>query len=343
MVPLVMAIYAYVVLTSFALLAGYDALVDGMSVGDLGRAVWRNQLAVEAPIALLTGLAAHVYGTAGLVGLAVLAAMQLIFLSLARDLRRSNERASALAAQAEQVAELSASRSQLVSQILVAEERERRRLAEALHDDAMQNLLAAGQDLSPALPTPNVERARLAVQATVDQLRDAIFALHPAVLERVGLAAAIEAVAERAARRGRVEVTTEISSQVEGEADVLLFSIARELIANVAAHSRAKRARVRIYELPAEVVIEVADDGCGFLPARIGEALKEGHIGLASTAERIEALGGTFTIDSEPDAGTTAVARIPRGTDGSVGQRAPVDRSDPNAVSGDAVGPYVVD
>jgi signal transduction histidine kinase len=308
----VMCALLYIELCSNVLLALYEVIASGRSPRALAAAVWRLLLTVEPPLVLLCGFTAYVYVATGLLSVAVLIGVQVLFVALARALHRSYDQVGALATQAEQIAELSASRSQLVGQILSAEERERRRLSEALHDHAMQNLLAGRQDLSPDAGAREIERARRAMDATIDQLRDAIFELHPAVLERVGLAAAIEAVADRAARRGGFDVTVSVTPDTSGVADLLLFTVSRELLANAATHARAAHVRVEVVDEGTSVAVEVADDGCGFATTRLSEAVRQGHIGLASIQERIEALGGSFELDSRPGGGTAVRACIPR-------------------------------
>ena len=93
--------------------------------------------------------------------------------------------------------------------------------------------------------------------------------------------------------------------------DVLVFTVCRELLANAAAHSGASEVSVSVTTLPDAVRLEVADDGHGFEHLGLGTALEQGHIGLASASERIEALGGTFEIDSRLGAGTLVRATIP--------------------------------
>jgi len=312
---IVVGAYAWVLVVSFLLNASYGSFVFGESIRAQFGIEWRLQLFVEAPIMLMTGLAAYVYATSGLAALAALAATQLVFVVLARELQRSYERADSLRQHARQISELSASRSRLVEQILSAEEGERRRLADALHNDAMQNLLLARQDLAGDVIT-DPQRARAALDVTIEQLRNAIFDLHPAVFDHVGLAVAIEANAHRAAHRGGFEASVDVRvSAADPERDGLLFTVVRELLANAAQHSSASRVHVRIRELLDGVLVEVSDDGCGFEPQRLEEALELGHIGLASIAERIEALGGTFDVDSHPDLGTHVRVRLPRERD----------------------------
>ena len=142
----------------------------------------------------------------------------------------------------EEIEDLAESRGRLVAQALDSEDRERRRLAEALHDEAIQNLLAARHELSAGSEDggTDLELVKLGLDRTVDQLRDAVFDLHPYVLEHAGLTPALEAFAERQARRGGFDWRVEVDPGAEGHADALLFSLARELITNVAKHAEAR-------------------------------------------------------------------------------------------------------
>ena len=200
-----------------------------------------------------------------------------------------------------------------MGQVLAAEENERKRLAEALHDEAMQNLFVARQDLDLRAGAGDVARARAGIDATIDQLREAIFELHPGVLEHAGLAAANETLAERHARHSGFEFALDLGS-FEGRAhDRLIFTVCRELLTNVAEHAQATEVRVVLRTDLDRVVLEVHDDGCGFEASNLPDALERGHIGLASASERIDALGGSFEIDSAVGQGTVVRATIPLG------------------------------
>src|SRR6185503_12983755 len=110
-----------------------------------------------------------------------------------------------LARRTELVERLADERSRLLADALEAEQRERKTLAEALHDHAIQNLLSVRHELEEAeeaQPHPALERADAALLDTVRQLRDAVFDLHPYVLEQAGLEAALRSLAQRAAMRG---------------------------------------------------------------------------------------------------------------------------------------------
>jgi two-component system NarL family sensor kinase len=212
------------------------------------------------------------------------------------------------------IADLLETRTRLLAETQTAEGRERRRLAEVLHDHAVQNLLSARHDLQELGETvhgqPALARAEDAVAQTLGDLRDAIFELHPYVLDEVGLAAAIRATAERAA--GRTGMSVDLDLQANGSAsfDEMLYSAARELISNVVQHSGASHLSVELREDGALTLLVVEDDGCGVDPAGLGARVAEGHIGLASQRARIEAAGGSLNIVARPGQGTRVEVRL---------------------------------
>lgn len=211
-----------------------------------------------------------------------------------------------------QIEELRRERATLVSQVLEAEERERARVAQALHDDALQSLLAAHQDLIEAAPgRPQVTRAHEIMGVAIDRVRDAVSALHPVILEQRGLAAALEAVCTQAEHQGGFASELRVEPSAVGASDGLVFSVARELITNAARHAGAKHLQVTVEDRPEGIVLSVSDDGGGIEPGRRDQALEEGHVGLASIVQRLEATGGSLEIHSSPGSGTRAVARIP--------------------------------
>jgi two-component system NarL family sensor kinase len=219
----------------------------------------------------------------------------------------------ALARRASEVAALAASRGRLVAQTLDAEDHYRRELAEALHDEAIQNLLAARQELSPGrLEEADLTRVRLGLDRTVAQLRGAVFDLHPYLLEHAGLGPALAAVAEDSARRGGFVPDVHVDPGLPKRQQQLLFSVGRELIRNVARHAAAEHLRLSVTLEPDAVVLVAEDDGRGFDHSRLPSAPLKGHIGLASMAERVEAVGGTFAVNGAPGAGTRVEVRIPR-------------------------------
>jgi two-component system NarL family sensor kinase len=215
-----------------------------------------------------------------------------------------------LARRAARIEQLAESRGRLVAQAMDAEDRERRRLAEALHDEAIQNLLAARQDLDGG-SADSLARAQIGLDRTVSQLREAIFELHPYVLEHAGLEAALRAVAEQQGRRADFAWTVSVAPEATGVHDQLILAIGRELMTNAAKHSGATRLALAVSRDGDDLVLEVTDDGRGIGAEEIATALTRGHIGIASCAERAEALDGSFRIWGDPEGGTVARITLP--------------------------------
>ncbi len=213
------------------------------------------------------------------------------------------------------IARLAEQRGQLVSHALGAEQRERRRIAELLHDEAVQTLSLASQELIDYHRTGHedaYDRARGALDETMAQLRGEIFELHPYVLDHAGLEAALGALAERGAQRTGAEVTVRVDPGAAGVHDELLVLVARELIANVVRHSGATHVDVAVARDSEQLELEVRDDGRGFDPAaRRAAALLDGHIGLASSEQRVRSAGGVLDVRSRPGAGTTVRVTLP--------------------------------
>jgi len=194
-----------------------------------------------------------------------------------------------------EVSDLAAGRGRLVGQALDAEDRARRRLAEALHDDALQNLLAARQMLGSG-NDGELDLVAEGLDRSVVQIREAMFDLHPYLLEQVGLRGALQAIATRAGDRGGFSVAVEVQPAAEGIHDQLIFSIARELLTNTSRHAQAATVELTVRRREDVVELAVVDDGRGVDLDHVRGAPLQGHIGLTSCAERARAIGGDFEI-----------------------------------------------
>jgi signal transduction histidine kinase len=211
-------------------------------------------------------------------------------------------------------AQRDAERSRLLADALGAEERERRTLADALHDHALQNLLSARHQLQEAGETlvhPALGRAEDAIAETIKQLRDAVFELHPYVLEEAGLNAALRSIAQQAATRAGLDVRLDLRYENRHPREPLLFSVGRELLSNVVRHAGASCVSVGLVERGDELELTVEDDGCGFPPERLAQRLADGHVGLASQRFRLEAAGGSMDVAAAPGRGTRVAIRLP--------------------------------
>lgn len=204
-------------------------------------------------------------------------------------------------------------RGDLLTQLGGFEERERTRLSEHLHDGALQYVLAARMDLDDAREDGDPEAfARLdrALTETARLLRSTVAELHPAVLEKAGLAAALRELATAAAARGGFAVEVRTDWPDPTPVDPLLHRTARELLANVAEHARAATAHVVLERSGGRARLVVSDDGVGVDPEAAGPA--GGHIGLPSHAVRIEAAGGRMTV-APGHPGTVVSVDLPLG------------------------------
>jgi two-component system NarL family sensor kinase len=217
-----------------------------------------------------------------------------------------------------ELAEQSAARGRLVAQALDAEDRARRGISEALHDGPLQDLLALGHDVSRLQATTDqerqhLERVRAGISRAVRQIREVMLDLHPVLLQVGGLESALRAICAQNARSGGYECDVEIDPAASGPRDELVLSLVRELLRNVAKHAMARTVSVRVRSTTEGIVLEVTDDGIGIEPGRLRAALGSGHIGVASSQERAEAIGGSLRVGPRADGrpGTQAIAVLP--------------------------------
>jgi len=200
---------------------------------------------------------------------------------------------------------------------------ERDRIGRDLHDGIMQGIYAVALSLEdvPDLMVENPTDAAARIDRAIDRLnlairdlRNFIQGLGSEVTADSGLVVGLATLADELRLNTLVDVDVDL-----GEADVVadalgraaadqLLHIAREALSNVARHSAASRAAVSLRREADEAVLSVTDNGRGFDPTATVEA---GHHGLSNLRERASSLGGRLIIESEPDAGTRAIVRLP--------------------------------
>ncbi|MGZ8381562.1 MAG: PAS domain S-box protein, partial [Nitrospira sp.] len=215
----------------------------------------------------------------------------------------------------------------LTTELNLAEQRERKRLATELHDHLQQMLvlgkltLGAGKRLTVELPA--VEKI---MKETDDVFSDAltytrtlVSELSPTVLHMHGLAAGLKWLGEHMKRHDQavtVNVPDSEGRQLPEDQVLLLFQSARELLINSSKHAGTGEATVSMEHRDGNLSITVSDNGAGFDPAAIGTPSSSGissRFGLFSVQERMKALGGSFTVQSAPGQGTTATLTLPLG------------------------------
>lgn len=212
------------------------------------------------------------------------------------------------------IAALSAVREELLAQTMTASEVLQRRVAEAIHDGPLQDVLAVRHELAElAADAPaddRVARALAGLTHASERLRQVTFELHPAVLAQVGLGAAVEQLARSTGQRSGVAITTDIDYPARDPIDPIVFGVVRELLANVVRHSRASQASVRLGIAGRTCRLDVADNGIGITSEAVARRLGLGHIGLAAHRARVDAAGGVFQFLDAPT-GTHVRVEVP--------------------------------
>ncbi len=210
-------------------------------------------------------------------------------------------------------------RDLVLASLLQAEVEERSRIATELHDDTVQELVAAQIAIDQALPfstpplTDRLQRIRDILTATTERTRRLMFSMRPQSLHAGGVGPAIATLGAQAAEEAGFEFTLEGSIPRQTEhVEVLLYRSLRELILNARTHARASRLTVRMEQHDGAITCVVEDDGVGFDPAQTRAPRPTSfHLGLHSAIERIGLAGGSLTVDSAPGRGTVAVIRLP--------------------------------
>ena len=211
-----------------------------------------------------------------------------------------NER---LAAQVRaQLQEVHESRARIVE----AADAERRRIERDLHDGAQQRLVALAMRLDQARDRTAgagelIDATTAELLQAIREVRDLARGLHPTILSERGLAAAVEALAERGPLPVRADV---IESRLPAEVEAAAYFLIAEALTNAARYAAATAVDVEVTTDAGELVVSVSDDGEGGADPAHGS-------GLQGLADRLAAVGGTLSVDSPRGQGTVVMARIP--------------------------------
>ena len=233
-----------------------------------------------------------------------------------RDLQR------ALRDMVERIQHYQESMRDYIDGITQGQEAERARLSRELHDDTVQDLIAATQriqmaqrslekgDTMAALETLRATRAL--TQGTLDELRRLIRALRPIYLEDLGFLPALQMLVREIQKPSAEILIVGEPRRLKPEVELAAFRVAQEAIANAAQHAGASQITLTVAFGERELILSVEDDGAGFAPPQMPDALtEEGHFGLVGMRERALLLGGHLDIASRPGEGTRISARFP--------------------------------
>ena len=202
----------------------------------------------------------------------------------------------------------------LARQVVKSQEDERAHLSRELHDSTSQTLVSIKLLLESAATQLGREATPPALQRAVQRLGDALHEvrrishrLRPAELDTLGLPAALDDLAEEFNQHGRVRIALRLWGQADtlpDEVNTVLFRVVQGSLTNIEKHSKATRVQARLIFHAGGLRLRIVDDGIGFDVPAIRVDPRRG-IGMRNMRERVESIGGEFSIESRP--GRTAV------------------------------------
>jgi signal transduction histidine kinase len=197
-------------------------------------------------------------------------------------------------------------------------EQEAKRIANSLHDEAGQLLVAvyiALENLAQELPAARVRVSELTqlLDQIEGQLRRLSHELTPALLGDLGLVPALRYLAEGLAQRSKLkfEINDELGERLPAGIESVLYRIAHESLNNVLKHARATEVSIRLQREPRAIQCSVRDNGVGFDVQAVDVHGGEHGFGLKGMRERLSVLGGALQINAAPNKGTEVVVHIP--------------------------------
>lgn len=213
---------------------------------------------------------------------------------------------------------------QLLHQAVGAQEAERQRIARELHDATGQSLTAIALGLrgvtgtlnsNPATALEQINRLKTFATDALGELRQFIADLRPSQLDDLGLVAALQWYIQEFGERFTIHTDFAVEGdqiRLPPEYETVLFRITQEALTNVAKHANANHVAITLRIRPAQISVEIRDDGCGFDP---NEVLRTDRTrigwGLLGIRERASLLGGQYKIESAPDNGTCIRVQVP--------------------------------
>lgn len=218
---------------------------------------------------------------------------------------------------AEQVRNYQAALRDYLGSVNRAREEERARLARELHDETVQSLIALGHkaQMAQRLLTRNpvqlkerIQELRQMIAHSIEEIRRFSRALHPHYLEELGLLAALEVLTRDA--HAEFYVHGKMPS-LNNECELALYRITQEALNNAIRHAKARSIRVQLQNTEAALVLEICDDGVGFvMPYQLTDLTRAGHFGLIGMRERAILVAGELNMESTHGQGTTVKFKL---------------------------------
>jgi signal transduction histidine kinase len=210
----------------------------------------------------------------------------------------------------------------LARDVIATGERDRASLARELQDSTAQHIAAllfqvsaAARDARDPDIMARLAATRDAAENVLQQVQLLSATVHPAVLNDLGLGAALRKLARESASATGIELDVHLDEgdRLLPEVEAALYRVAEEAVRNSLRHGAPEHVRVRLIQTPAMVRLEIQDDGCGFEPASV-DCYQSGCRGLTSMRERMSLVDGRLEISTAPASGTTVTATVSRTT-----------------------------
>jgi two-component system sensor histidine kinase UhpB len=198
---------------------------------------------------------------------------------------------------------------------LIAQERERLRIARALHDEAGQTLTAVILEIERAATRePESARGQMAalaaeLRSTLDEIRRISRELRPEALDDLGLVNALIALSSKTERQGGVKIARNVSEDLpplSKEQELVIYRVVQEALTNVLRHAAASHCLIELQTRDGRVDLRVSDDGRG-----MPDHVEDEAIGIEGMRERAMLAGGSLAIESRDGGGTTVRLSIP--------------------------------
>ncbi|HVS52570.1 MAG TPA: PAS domain S-box protein [Opitutaceae bacterium] len=213
----------------------------------------------------------------------------------------------------------------LSSQVITAQEEERKHISRELHDEIAQVLTAANVSIAllrePAARNEDfrkkVEDAQRLIEESMEMVHRFARELRPSMLDHLGPYAALQNYVKSFSERTGIRTELQNSAQLERldqQQGTVLYRVAQESLTNAFKHARATRVKIRLRQLPRAVCMEIIDNGRSFKVPRLGAAPngeEPQRLGLLGMQERVRLVNGQFAIQSAPRRGTTVRVEIP--------------------------------
>ena len=292
---------------------------------------WRGTLTIWAicMAVIMPHLVDYSLDAGGLIiNLALLSIPSLLALAINLELKwREKERNAAMERELE--------RQHYIAQIFEAQEAERKRISQELHDDTIQTLVVMANSIQCVVmdeehkisPRTKVQLEKIQSLAlkTTEELRRLCLDLRPSILDNLGLVPAVRWLLDQFNEDGALSsrlILIGDEKKLPSNVEVLIFRFVQEALNNARQHAKATHVMVSLSFRPKAIEAVVQDDGCGFrVPENIGSLASEGKLGLIGMQERARLVGGRCRIDSHLGQGTTVSLSVSTNNEPPVSSR----------------------